>query len=70
MDWAHWTLIGLIGVTIAIPVVGFIVMARILRKPGKPIPLAWSSWASPAPHSETISFRALGDCHVSDSSEV
>ena len=32
MDWTHWILIGLIGVTIAIPVAGFIVMARILRK--------------------------------------
>ena len=32
MDWTHWLLVGLVGVTIAVPVVGFIVMARILRK--------------------------------------
>ena len=32
MDWAQWLLVSLVGVTIAVPVVGFIVMARILRK--------------------------------------
>ena len=36
MDWAHWLLVGMIDLTIAVavgvPVVGFIVMARILRK--------------------------------------
>ena len=32
MDWTHWLLVVLVGVTIAVPVVGFIVMARILRK--------------------------------------
>ena len=32
MDWTHWLLVVLVGVTIAVPIVGFIVMARILRK--------------------------------------
>jgi len=32
VDWTHWLLVVLVGVTIAVPVVGFIVMARILRK--------------------------------------
>jgi len=31
VDWTHWLLIGLVGVTIAVPIVGFIVMARIPR---------------------------------------
>lgn len=32
MEPTHWVLAALIGVAIAVPVVGFIVMARILRK--------------------------------------
>jgi hypothetical protein len=29
VDWTYWLLIG---VTIAVPIVGFIVMARVIRK--------------------------------------
>lgn len=32
MDLTHWILLGVLLVAIAIPVVGFIVMARVLRK--------------------------------------
>ncbi len=32
MEPTHWILAGLIDVAIAVPVVGFIVMARILRE--------------------------------------
>ena len=32
MDLQHWVLFGALAVTIAVPVVGFIIMARILKK--------------------------------------
>lgn len=32
MDLSHWILFGLVVFAVAIPVVGFTVMARILRK--------------------------------------